>query len=167
MNAAPPRQLPARSAGSFFASAALLLMTGVLAFFAVSDFRDPTAPTYASLEIYAVPIGAYAAAVVLVRDQRRRLALVAGAAGALGGIGFLAFRDALGFLGDLAFVRADALVWGLMFLLLGAVAMAWWESRLPVRQGVGQAVAGGALGGVLAYGAIIALAVIALSRCGT
>jgi len=112
MNAAPPRQLPARSAGSFFASAALLLMTGVLAFFAVSDFRDPTVPTYASLEIYAVPIGAYAAAVVLVRDQRRRLALVAAAAGALGGIGFLAFRDALGFLGHVAFVRADAVQCG-------------------------------------------------------
>src|SRR2546430_12008254 len=136
MNAAPPRQLPARSAGSFFASAALLLMTGVLAFFAVSDFRDPTAPTYASLEIYAVPIGAYAAAVVLVRDQRRRLALVPGAAAALGGIGFLAFRDALGFLGNVAFVRADALVWGLMFLLLRSVRMAFWESRLDRENGV-------------------------------
>jgi len=55
----------------------------------------------------------------------------------------------------------------LMFLLLAAVAMAWWESRLTVRQGVGPAVAGGALGVALAYGAIIALAVIALSRCGT
>src|SRR5438552_11678374 len=149
MNAAPPRQLPARSAGSFFASAALLLMTGVLAFFAVSDFRDPTVPTYASLEIYAVPIGAYAVAVVLVRDQRRRLALVAGAAGALGGVGFLAFRDTLGFLGDVAFVRADALVWGLMFLLLGAAAMAGGEPRLPVRQGVGKAAAAAALGGAL------------------
>src|SRR2546429_4825259 len=167
MNAAPPRRLRARSAGSFFVSAALVLMTGVLAFFAVRDFRGPTVPTYASLEIYAVPIGAYAAVVVLGRDQRRRLALVAGAAGALGGIGFLGFRDALGFLGDVAFVRADTLVWGLMFLLLGAVVMAWWESRLPLRQGVGQAVAGGVLGGALAYGAIIALAVIALSRCGT
>jgi len=166
MNPAPPRQLPARSAGSFLASAALLLMTGVLAFFAVRDFRDPTLPTFVDLEIYAVPIAAYAAVVVLIRDQRRRVALVAGAAGALGGVGLLAFRDALGFLGDAAFVRADALVWGLMFLLLGAVAMAWWESRLPVQQGVGQAVAGGALGGALAYGAIIALAVIALSRCG-
>ena len=166
MNPAPPRQLPARSAGSFLASAALLLMTGVLAFFAVRDFRDPTLPTFVDLEIYAVPIAAFAAVVVLIRDQRRRVALVAGAAGALGGVGLLGFRDALGFLGDAAFVRADALVWGLMFLLLGAVAMAWWESRLPVRQGVGQAVAGGALGGALAYGAIIALAVIALSRCG-
>src|SRR5207245_9901879 len=93
MNAAPPRQLPARSAGSFFASAALLLMTGVLAFFAIRDFRDPIVPTYASLEIYAVPIGAYAAVVVLVRDQRPRLALVAGAAGTLAGTGFLAFRQ--------------------------------------------------------------------------
>ncbi len=166
MHPAPPLQPPARSAGSFLASATLLLMTAALAFFAVHDFRDPTLPTYATLEIYAVPIGAYAAVVVLFRD-RRRLALVAGAAGALGGVGFLGLRDALGFLGDAAFVRADALVWGLMFLLLGAVAMAWWESRLPVRQGVGQAVAGGALGGALAYGAIIAVAVIALSRCGT
>src|SRR5207237_10412498 len=95
MNAAPPRQLPARSAGSFFASAALLLMTGVLAFFAVSDFRDPTVPTYASLEIYAVPIGAYAAAVVLVGDQRRRQALVAVAGVALDGGCFRSFGDAL------------------------------------------------------------------------
>src|SRR5438876_8405269 len=68
---------------------------------------------------------------------------------------------------NFAFVRADALFWGLMFLLLAAVAMAWWESRLTVRQGVGPAVAGGALGVALTYGAILALAVIALSRCGT
>jgi len=167
MNPAPPRQLPARSAGSFLASTALLLMTGVLAFFAVRDFRDPALPTYVDLEIYAVPIGAYAAVVVLVRDQRLRVALVAGAAGALGGVGFFGVSDATGFLSDLAFVRADALFWGLMCLLLAAVAIAWWESRLTVRQAVGPAVAGGALGAALAYGAIIALAVIALSRCGT
>ena len=167
MNLAPPPQLPARSAGSFLASAALLLMTGALAFFAVSDFHDPALPTFVDLEIYAIPIGAYAAVVVLVRDQRRRVALVAAAAGALGGVGFLGVSDAMGFLRDFAFVRADALFWGLMFLLLAAVAMAWWESRLTVRQGVGPAVAGGALGVALAYGAIVALAVIALSRCGT
>jgi len=137
-------------------------MTGVLAFFAVRDLRDPTLPTYAVLEIYAVPIAAYAAVVVLVRDQRRRLSLVAGAAGALGGVGFLGFRDALGFIGNAAFVRADALLWGLMLLLLAVVAMAWWESRLPVRQGVGQAIAGAAVGGGIAYGAIIFFAVIGL-----
>src|SRR5439155_267235 len=81
-----------------------------------------------------------------IREERRRVALVAAAAGALGGIGFLGVSDAMGFLRDFAFVRADALFWGLMFLLLAAVAMAWWESRLTVRQGVGPAVAGGALG---------------------
>src|SRR5439155_7913459 len=118
MNSAPARQPPVRSAGSFLASSALLLMTGVLAFFAVRDLRDPTLPTYAVLEIYAVPIAAYAAVVVLVRDQRRRLSLVAGAAGALGGVGFLGFRDALGFIGNAALVRVDALLWGLMLLLL-------------------------------------------------
>src|SRR5438874_5575843 len=102
MNLAPPPQLPARSAGSFLASAALLLMTGALAFFAVSDFHDPALPTFVDLEIYAIaiPIGAYAAVVVLVRDQRRRLALVAAAAGALGGVGFLGVSDAMGFLRD-------------------------------------------------------------------
>src|SRR5437879_1276690 len=141
MNAAPPRQGPARSAGSFLASAALLLITGALAFFAVSDFHAPTHPTFVDLEIYAVPVGAYAAVVVLVRDQRLRVALVAGAAGALGGVGFFGVSDATGFLRDSAFVRADALLWGLMSLLLAALAIAWWESRLTVRQAVGPAVA--------------------------
>src|SRR5437868_2572125 len=111
MNPAPPRQLPARSAGSFLASAALLLMTGALAFFAVKDFHDPAVPTFVDLEIYAIPIGAYGAVVVLVRDQRRRVALVAGAVGALAGVGVLGVSDAMGFLRDSAFVRADALLW--------------------------------------------------------
>src|SRR5207237_10840785 len=123
MNPAPPRHLPARSAGSFLASAALLLITGALAFFAVGDFHDPALPTFVDLEIYAIPIGAYAAVVVLVRDQRRRVALVAAAAGALGGVAFLGLSDAIGFLRDFGCARASALFWGLMSLLLVAVAM--------------------------------------------
>src|SRR2546429_1234085 len=124
MNLAPPPQLPARSAGSFLASAALLLMTGALAFFAVSDFHDPALPTFVDLEIYAIPIGAYAAVVVLVRDQRRRGALLAAAAGAPGGVGFLGASDAMGFLRDFSFVPADALFLGLMVLLPPAGSLA-------------------------------------------
>src|SRR5256886_6549040 len=135
MNLAPPPQLPARSAGSFIASAALLLMTGALAFFAVSDFHDPALPTFVDLEIYAIPIGAYAAVVVMVRDQRRRVALVAAAAGALGGVGFPGVSDAMGFLRDFAFVRADALFLGLMFLLLAAGGLAWAGAPLTRREG--------------------------------